>query len=152
MEKVLVFGAGPLGSLIAARFTEVGRDVTLLARGKERPLRERTIAELMASSSHYPRLRVDQPVTAALAALRAAFLQPAAEGAQPGQVRSALVYDEDGNFLGLIRFIDLLKLVLPPFLADSPYTTFFTGMFLAQCKVIGNRNIRELMKDQMQER
>jgi len=66
-------------------------------------------------------------------------------GVQPGQVRSALVYDRDEKFLGLIRFFDMLKLVLPAFLEESPYTTFFTGMFLAQCKVSGKRNIRELM-------
>ena len=32
--KTLVFGAGPLGSLMAARFHEAGQDVTLLARGQ----------------------------------------------------------------------------------------------------------------------
>ncbi len=32
--KTLVFGAGPLGSLMAARLHEAGRDVTLLARGQ----------------------------------------------------------------------------------------------------------------------
>ncbi len=32
--RVLVFGAGPLGSLIAARLHEAGQDVTLLARGQ----------------------------------------------------------------------------------------------------------------------
>jgi len=32
--RVLVFGAGPLGSLMAARLHEAGQDVTLLARGQ----------------------------------------------------------------------------------------------------------------------
>ena len=32
--RILVFGAGPLGSLLAARLKQVGLNVTLLARGK----------------------------------------------------------------------------------------------------------------------
>lgn len=32
--KTLIFGAGPLGTLMAARLNEAGEDVTLLARGK----------------------------------------------------------------------------------------------------------------------
>ena len=108
-------------------------------------LRERTVGELMVPPSRYPKLYVDQPVADAIAILREAFYQPVVEGVQPGQVRSALVYNDDEEFLGLIRFSDILKLVLPDFLEGSPYTTFFTGMFLAQCKVSGNRNIRELL-------
>ena len=99
----------------------------------------------MVPPSRYPKLYVDQPVADAIAILREAFYQPVVEGVQPGQVRSALVYNDDEEFLGLIRFSDILKLVLPDFLEGSPYTTFFTGMFLVQCKVSGNRNIRELL-------
>ncbi len=118
---------------------------TLLDRDMEKPMRERTITELMAPPSRYPRLYVDEPVSDAIARLREAFYQPVVEGVQAGQVRSALVYDRSEKFVGLIRFVDMLKLVLPPFLEDSPYTTFFTGMFMAQCKLIGKRNIHELM-------
>ncbi len=129
---------------------QLGRRIrSLLERGAEKPLRERTIAELMAPPSSYPRLYVDQPVAVALETLRKAFFQPVSEEAPTGQVRSALVYDRDEKLLGLIRFVDLLKLVLPSFLEDSPYATFFTGMFLAQSKVIGKRNIRELMGEQV---
>ncbi len=129
---------------------QLGRRIrSLLERGAEKPLRERTIAELMAPPSSYPRLYVDQPVAAALETLRKAFFQPVSEEAPTGQVRSALVYDRDEKLLGLISFVDLLKLVLPSFLEDSPYATFFTGMFLAQSKVIGKRNIRELMGEQV---
>ena len=77
----------------------------------------------------------------------AAIKHQRVEGVQPGQIRSALVYDRDEKFLGLVRFVDMLKLVLPQFLEDSPYTTFFTGMFLAQCKLIGKGNLRELMDE-----
>lgn len=120
---------------------------TLLGRDIKKPMRERTITELMAPPSRYPRLYVDEPVSDAIARLREAFYQPVVEGVQAGQVRSALVYDRSEKFVGLVRFVDMLKLVLPPFLEDSPYTTFFTGMFMAQCKLIGRRNIHELMDE-----
>ncbi|UCD17306.1 MAG: response regulator [Candidatus Zixiibacteriota bacterium] len=122
---------------------------SLLEQGREMPLRERTIAELMVPPSIYPRIYVDEPVAKALAALRKAFYTPIPEGVHPGQVRSALVFNRDEKFLGIIRFDDLLKLLLPPYLGDSPYSSFFTGMFLAQCKVIGNRKIDELIRGQV---
>ena len=120
---------------------------TLLDRDIEKPMRERTVSELMVPPSRYPRLYVDQPVSDAIAKLREAFYQPVVEGVQAGQVRSALIYDRSEKFIGLVRFVDMLKLVLPSFLKDSPYTTFFTGMFLAQCKLSGKRNIHELMDE-----
>jgi ketopantoate reductase len=42
--KILLFGAGPLGSLYAARLTEAGHDISLLARGQRlKDLREHGI-------------------------------------------------------------------------------------------------------------
>jgi DNA-binding response OmpR family regulator len=122
----------------------------LLERGSEEILRERTIASLMAPPAQYPRLFIDDPVTLALETLKRGFFQPLQEDGRAGQVRSALVFSRKGEFLGIIRFTDLLKLVLPPFLWDSPYTTFFSGMFLAQCKVIGKRSLREIMGERIQ--
>ncbi len=121
----------------------------LLEQGAEKPLREIAIAELMVPPSLYPRLYEDEPIAAVLEAFRKAFYQPVPEGIQPGQVRSALIYDRNDKFLGIIRFNDLLSLLLPPFLVESPYSTFFTGMFLAQCKLMGNRSISELIEDQV---
>lgn len=118
---------------------------SLLEEGIEQPLREPTIAELMVSPSIYPRVYIDDPVTETLEALRKELFRASSEGGQAGQVRSARVYDRSEKFLGMIRVIDLLKLVLPPFLEASPYATFFTGMFLAQCKVVGNRDLHELI-------
>ena len=45
----------------------------------------------------------------------------------------------------LVRFTDILRLTLPPSLVDSPYASFFTGMFLAQCKTIRDRRIAEVI-------
>jgi len=122
---------------------------SLLSRGAEKPLRESTIAELMVPPSLYPRVYIDEPIANVLAGLQRAFYQPVPEGVQPGQVRSALVYGRDEKFMGIVRFRDLLKLLLPPFLSTSPYASYFTGMFLAQCKLIGNRSIEELVEDQV---
>lgn len=120
-----------------------------LEAGDREPLRERTIAEIMVSPVIYPKVRVDDPASAVLAALKRAFHQPVIEGVQPGQVRSTLVYDKNDKFLGIIRFNDLLRLLVPPFLSESPYASFFTGMFLAQCKVFGNRETIDLIVDQV---
>jgi CheY-like chemotaxis protein len=126
-----------------------GRIRSLLERGGVKPLDEPTIAELMVSPSGYPRLYVDEPVTKVLGALRDAFFKPVMEGGVPGQVRSALVYDRKEEFVGLIRFTDLLKLVLPPFLEMSEYTSYFTGMFLAQCKVVSNRSLSDIVESRV---
>ncbi len=113
--------------------------------GKAGTLREKDIAELMVSPAIYPRLYVDQPVSEAVRKLQDAFFQKGTGEIQPPQIRSALVYNRKEKFLGLIRFPDLLKLVFPAFLADSPHTSYFTGMFLAQCKMIVTRSIEDLM-------
>jgi len=121
----------------------------LLERDGDKRLRERTIAELMVSPSVYPRLFVNQPIAVAFETLRNAFFRPVLEEDRTGQVRSVLVYDREGRFLGLVRFIDLLKIVLPPFLEKSPYATYFTGSFLAQCKVVGKLDINEILSEQV---
>ena len=118
-----------------------------LGRSRKEPLRERTITELMSSPGMYPRLYIDQPAREALEALRKAFFPQGAGSILPLQIRSALVFDRSENFVGVIRFIDLLRIIMPDFLADSPYVSFFTGMFLAQCKLIGERKIEDLMGD-----
>jgi len=122
---------------------------SLLERGVKKPLREPTIAELMVSPAVYPKVYADAPVKETLEALRQELFRLPPGGGQGIQVRSARVYDRDDKFLGMIRILDLLKLVLPPFLEGSPYSTFFTGMFLAQCKLIGKRDLRELLGDQV---
>lgn len=118
---------------------------TLLERDGGKHLRERTIAELMVPPTVYPRLYLDQPMAVAFETLRNAFFRPISTNDHMGQIRSVLVYDRDERFVGVVRFVDLLKLVLPQFLRDSPYASYFTGMFLAQSKVIGKRDIRELL-------
>lgn len=116
----------------------------MVARGGQTgPLRERLIRELMRRPDSYPAVRLDQPVREVVATLCDAFLNTV-ERAGPG-VRSARVYDPEGAFVGMVRFSDLLKLVLPGYLRESPYASYFTGMFLAQCKVIGQRRLEDIL-------
>ncbi len=106
-------------------------------------LKERLIRELMRPPESYPAVRLDQPVREVVATLCDAFLNTV-ERTGPG-VRSARVYDPEGGFVGMVRFSDLLKLVLPGYLRESPYASYFTGMFLAQCKVIGQRRLQDIL-------
>ncbi|PKK83055.1 MAG: hypothetical protein CVT49_10500 [candidate division Zixibacteria bacterium HGW-Zixibacteria-1] len=122
---------------------------TLLEKGAEQPMTEPTIAELMAPPSLYPKVYIDDPLTTVLKAIHEAYTKPVPETSKYGQVRSALVFDRNENFLGLVRFSNLLSLLIPSFLSDSPYASFFTGMFLAQTKVFGRLTISGLVKERV---
>ncbi len=116
--------------------------------GHREVLRERTIAELMVPPDWYRRLYVDQPVADAVDALKDTFFAPREHpDATQERLRSVLIFDRSDRFVGILRFPDLLKLVLPPFFTNLPYTSYYTGMFLAQCKLIGNRQIAELLEE-----
>ena len=116
--------------------------------GHSGALRERTVAELMVPPDCYRRLHLDQPVADAVEALKSTFFAPADASDQARErLRSVLVFDRDERFVGILRFPDLLKLVLPPFFTNLPYTSYFTGMFLAQCKLIGIRRIADLLDE-----
>ncbi|MFH1734403.1 MAG: response regulator [bacterium] len=116
-------------------------------KDKAEMLRERTISELIISPDLYPKLYVDEPIAEAMDKVNDAFFPMASGKIQSPKIRSALVYDRSENFLGLIRFQDLLKLVLPSFLEASPHTSYFTGMFLAQCKTISRKSVSSLMTE-----
>lgn len=122
---------------------------SLLERGAEPRLIEPTVADLMAPPSLYPRVYVDEPLRSVLRAIHDAYTKPVPENSRFGQVRTALVYDRQERFLGMVRFSDLLRLIIPSFLSDSPYATYFTGMFLAQAKVFATQDISSLIKKQV---
>jgi len=107
-------------------------------------VREATLEELMVSSDLYPHLYVDQSASDAVAAI-ARFIRQSAETEEGREIRSALVFDRKKVFAGVVRFSDLTRMVLPRFLADAPYPTFFAGMFAAQCKVMVHRSVIDLM-------
>jgi CheY-like chemotaxis protein len=121
----------------------------LLARDRRGVMREPTITELMAPPNLYPKVYTDEPLTSVLKAIADAYRRPIPENSVYGQVRSALVYSRDGQFRGMIRFSDLLQMLIPDALRDSPYATFFTGMLLAQSKVFGGKTIEPLLRKQV---
>ncbi|HOP06661.1 MAG TPA: response regulator [candidate division Zixibacteria bacterium] len=121
----------------------------LLSREMTDLMKEPTISELMAPPELYPKVYVDEPLTSVLKAIAEAYRKPIPPDSIYGQVRSALVYDRKEKFLGMIRFSDLLTLLIPDALRHSPYATYFTGMLLAQSKLFGNKTIEGLILEQV---
>jgi len=121
----------------------------LLARKSDELMREPTISELMVPSDLYPKVYTDEPMTSVLKAISDAYRKPIPEDSVYGQFRSALVYNRNEEFQGMIRFSDMLRLLIPDALRDSPYASFFTGMLLAQSKVLGKWTIETLVQKQI---
>jgi len=120
----------------------------LLKKKNEKPLREQSICELMTQPAAYTKLYVNDPVIEIFKLFRKTYSQhEESMSLLRPSVRSVLMYDLSEKFLCIIRFHDLLKLVTAPILGDPPYTSYFTGMFLTQCRVIGKRYLWELMAD-----
>jgi CBS domain-containing protein len=114
----------------------------------DQPLRERTVRDLMIPLESYRKVHADESLRVALAALKeAAESKVVGRHAEIGH-RSILVMDRKENLLGVLRRLDVLRMVEPSFLRDSPYTTYFTGMFLAQCKTLADRPVGEFVKEE----
>ena len=125
------------------------RIINLLTKEGDDRMREPTISELMVEPDLYPRVYMNESLTSVLKAIGKAYRKPIPENSKYGQVRSAVVYDRNEEFRGMIRFSDLLKLLIPDALLDSPYASYFTGMLLAQSKVLGAKTIENLMQKQI---
>jgi CheY-like chemotaxis protein len=111
----------------------------LLARGSRGPLKERTIAELMIPAAAYRRFYADQPLREVLGPLRDELFKGSAGKVTEQGRRTVLVYERGSEeFVGCLRLGEILEMVLPSFLRDSPYASFFTGMLVAQSKVVGS--------------
>ncbi len=89
----------------------------------------------------------DQPLRDVVSALRDAFFQDVEGKVTEQGHRSVLVYDRAERFVGMLRVRDVIAAVIPPYLLSSPYSSYFTGMFLAQAKVMGNRGVGDLLDD-----
>lgn len=118
----------------------------LLLRGKHEFLRERTVREIMVPIDSYSRVYDDDGVDVAVNAIQESFSQRVAGRVAEQGHRSVLVFDRKEKFLGLLRIADVVRAVLPAFLRDSPYSSYFTGMFLAQCKTMGNLRVADLLE------
>jgi DNA-binding response OmpR family regulator len=116
----------------------------ILAKGGKVPLREKPIAELMVPVSHYRRVYINQSLREIVQVL-AESIERTDEDHDRGK-RTLLVFDGQENFVGLIRAEDIVRVMIPRFLLDSPYSSYFTGMFLAQAKVVGSLSIGEIVR------
>lgn len=118
----------------------------LLSKGEQEPLRERSVAEIMVPIDSYVRVYDDEPIAEAVRAVQESFFHRVAGRVAEQGHRSVVVFDRKDVFVGLLRITDLIGATLPAFLRDSPYSSYFTGMFLAQCKTIGNMRVRDLVE------
>jgi len=117
----------------------------LLAQERGAPLRERTIAELMVPAEGFVRVYTDQTTQQVVEALRKSGQGIRSDGSDPRR-GTLLVYDRRENFAGLIRLRDVVWMMVPAFLQQSPYSSYFTGMFLAQTKVVGSHLVESLIR------
>jgi CheY-like chemotaxis protein len=124
----------------------LGERIRELVRGGRRPLRERSIEELMVPESLYLRIDPDQTVRDAVLKLQEAQQREVFPGDSDRGRRTLLVFDPGGGFHGLIRAEDIVRIMVPSFLVESPYSSYFTGMFLAQAKVVGRIPLREVLR------
>jgi DNA-binding response OmpR family regulator len=116
----------------------------ILVRGGKVPLREKTIAELMVPISRYRRVYISQSLREIVQVLTES-MERTDEDDDRGR-RTLLVFDGQENFVGVIRAEDIVRVMIPRFLLDSPYSSYFTGMFLAQAKVVGSLSIDEIVR------
>lgn len=118
----------------------------LVEGGARRPLREKGVRDLMVPEALYHRIGLDETVRDAVAALSLAQARPM-EGmdADRGR-RTLLVFNGEEDFAGIIRAEDIVRLTVPSFLTESPYSSYFTGMFLAQAKVVGRVPLRDILR------
>jgi len=118
----------------------------LVQQGGKAKLRERSVAELMVPASSYRRVYSDQTFREVIREIRVSLAQIfSGEVAEQGH-RSVLVYDRSDRFVGVLTLNDMLAHVLPAVLRGSPYASYLTGMFIAQCKLIGDAPITELIE------
>lgn len=127
--------------------SELGNRIRrLLGKSRRHIPAEKSIAELMVPASAYLRFYIDQTVQEIVAAISALLFKPVSEKEVIKRGRRAvLVFDRQERFAGLIRLENILSLMVPARLKDAPYSSYATGMFLAQAKMIGKETAAELI-------
>lgn len=111
------------------------------------PYHEPTVAELMISPELYPRLFLHESVTKAIKVLKHAFFEAGGDEVRT-RLRSALVFDKEGRFRGIVHLDDILRLIHPDSFTHSPYMSGFTGMFMNQARNLPKMTIEDLLRDQ----
>ncbi len=106
-----------------------------------KPLNEKTVADLMVNVNSYRKVYIDQRLSDALKELRDSINAPVFGKVTEIGHRSILIADRGERIVGLLRMVDVLGMAAPEWMFDDSYRSFYTGMFLAQCKVIGERPV-----------
>lgn len=120
---------------------------SLLRLGGGSPLREKTIGQLMVPADSYRTVTTDRTVAEAVDELRCSLALSILGREHEKGHRSVIVREPGGAFAGMLRIEDVLEVMIPAGLRDSPHASFFTGMFLAQSKLIGSMSVGELLDE-----
>ncbi|MFH1762684.1 MAG: response regulator [Gemmatimonadota bacterium] len=123
----------------------LGTRIRELVRGGKRPLREKGLEELMVPASLYRRIDVESTIRDAVVAFQEIQRRELLSGDTDRGRRTLVAFDRQGRFKGLLRAEDIIRMTVPSFLAESPYSSYFTGMFLAQAKVVGRIPLTEVL-------
>ena len=118
-----------------------GRIVSLLH--VEGDLKERTVSDVMRSPSVFPHHTENDPVIDVISY----FIDPdrGASTAKPRRIPIVLVFDRANRFKGIVEMQDVLRVLLPAALRDSPYASYLTGMLLGQCMLVDTLSIADLI-------
>ncbi|OGR04706.1 MAG: hypothetical protein A2284_17260 [Deltaproteobacteria bacterium RIFOXYA12_FULL_61_11] len=108
------------------------------------PLHEKRVADLMVPLDAYRSLGEDRSVREALELLYGNSTNTLHGSVSEGMYRSIVIRRTDGSYRGVLRYTDLLDQLIPRMFWDGAHGPFYTGMFLAQCKVFGNVRVGDL--------
>lgn len=124
----------------------LGAHIRKLLQSKKEPLlKEKEIKDFVIPEISYRKVYEDQSVREAIKELQSSlFPNLSSEVSEQGH-RTILVYTRQEIFLGALRLNDILELALPAVLRGSPYASYLTGMFVAQCKLVGNERIKDII-------
>jgi DNA-binding response OmpR family regulator len=116
---------------------------------KEKPLlQEKRVFDLMIPVESYLRVHEWQTVSDALRIIKESFFKPIQGKETETGHRSILVFGKNESLVGLLRMQNVLEMILPGALKQSAYSSYFTGMFLAQCKILGDKPLKDFLESE----
>jgi DNA-binding response OmpR family regulator len=106
-------------------------------------LSEPLVKDMMVPPDTYPSIQLEESIGELLGRIEERLLANDISGEETR--RSMIVRDENGVFVGMVEIADILSLIVPDYLLNSAYRSFFTGMFLAQCKILGEQLVGDVL-------